>query len=42
MARKSAHLVYVGDSILGNRVNLGAGVKCANLRLDRREVKISV
>jgi UDP-N-acetylglucosamine diphosphorylase / glucose-1-phosphate thymidylyltransferase / UDP-N-acetylgalactosamine diphosphorylase / glucosamine-1-phosphate N-acetyltransferase / galactosamine-1-phosphate N-acetyltransferase len=34
------HLVYVGDSILGNRVNLGAGVKCANLRLDRREVKI--
>jgi UDP-N-acetylglucosamine diphosphorylase / glucose-1-phosphate thymidylyltransferase / UDP-N-acetylgalactosamine diphosphorylase / glucosamine-1-phosphate N-acetyltransferase / galactosamine-1-phosphate N-acetyltransferase len=36
-----AHLVYVGDSILGNRVNLGAGVKCANLRLDRCEVKIS-
>lgn len=35
------HLVYVGDSILGNRVNLGAGVKCANLRLDRREVKIT-
>lgn len=36
-----AHLSYVGDSILGNRVNLGAGVKCANLRLDRREVTIS-
>lgn len=36
-----AHLAYVGDSILGNRVNLGAGVKCANLRLDRREVTIS-
>ena len=36
-----AHLAYVGDSILGNRVNLGAGVKCANLRLDRREVSIS-
>jgi len=34
------HLVYVGDSILGNRVNLGAGVKCANLRLDRHEVKV--
>jgi UDP-N-acetylglucosamine diphosphorylase / glucose-1-phosphate thymidylyltransferase / UDP-N-acetylgalactosamine diphosphorylase / glucosamine-1-phosphate N-acetyltransferase / galactosamine-1-phosphate N-acetyltransferase len=36
-----AHLAYVGDSILGNRVNLGAGVKCANLRLDRKEVTIS-
>lgn len=36
-----AHLAYVGDSILGNHVNLGAGVKCANLRLDRREVTVS-
>lgn len=35
------HFVYVGDSILGNGVNLGAGVKCANLRLDRKEVSIS-
>lgn len=35
-----AHLDYVGDSILGHRVNLGAGVKCANLRLDRREIAI--
>jgi NDP-sugar pyrophosphorylase family protein len=34
------HFVYVGDSILGQSVNLGAGVKCANLRLDRREVVI--
>ncbi|MDE3055159.1 MAG: UDP-N-acetylglucosamine diphosphorylase [Verrucomicrobiota bacterium] len=34
----AAHFTYVGDSILGNRVNLGAGVKCANLRLDRRPV----
>ena len=33
-----AHLDYVGDSIIGKGVNLGAGVKCANLRLDRREV----
>lgn len=37
---QAAHLNYVGDSILGNRVNLGAGVKCANLRLDRREISI--
>jgi NDP-sugar pyrophosphorylase family protein len=36
----ATHFVYVGDSILGNGVNLGAGVKCANLRLDRREVKV--
>ncbi len=38
----ATHLAYVGDSILGNWVNLGAGVKCANLRLDRKEVKISI
>ncbi len=37
---QAAHLDYVGDSILGSRVNLGAGVKCANLRLDRREISI--
>lgn len=36
----ATHLTYVGDSILGNWVNLGAGVKCANLRLDRKEVVI--
>ncbi|HAB99501.1 MAG TPA: UDP-N-acetylglucosamine diphosphorylase [Parachlamydiales bacterium] len=37
----ATHFTYVGDSILGNRVNLGAGVKCANLRLDRSEVSVS-
>jgi NDP-sugar pyrophosphorylase family protein len=36
----ATHFSYVGDSILGNWVNLGAGVKCANLRLDRRPVEI--
>ena len=30
----ASHFNYVGDSILGNGVNLGAGVKCANLKLD--------
>lgn len=35
----ATHFTYVGDSILGSWVNLGAGVKCANLRLDRKEVK---
>ena len=36
----AAHLCYVGDSILGCDVNLGAGVKCANVRLDRKEISI--
>lgn len=36
----AAHLCYVGDSILGSNVNLSAGVKCANLRLDAKEVSI--
>jgi NDP-sugar pyrophosphorylase family protein len=36
----AAHFAYVGDSILGNKVNLGAGFKCANLRLDRSGVKV--
>jgi NDP-sugar pyrophosphorylase family protein len=31
---KAAHFAYVGDSILGIDCNLGAGTKCANLRLD--------
>lgn len=37
----ASHFCYVGDSILGNGVNLGAGVKCANLRLDRKEISIT-
>lgn len=36
----AAHFNYVGDSILGNRVNLGAGVKLANLRLDHQNIQI--
>lgn len=38
----AAHFAYLGDSILGNRVNLGAGTKCANLRLDHGEVKVEI
>jgi NDP-sugar pyrophosphorylase family protein len=30
---KAAHFAYVGDSILGNDVNLGAGTKLANLKM---------
>lgn len=37
---QAAHFAYVGDSILGNRVNLGAGVKCANLKLDHSLIAI--
>ena len=36
----AAHFNYVGDSILGNGVNLGAGVKCANLKLDHSPISI--
>ncbi len=34
------HFSYVGDSILGNRAHLGAGVICSNLRLDQQELVI--
>ncbi|MEI8366551.1 MAG: UDP-N-acetylglucosamine diphosphorylase [Parachlamydiaceae bacterium] len=34
------HFAYVGDSVLGNRVNLGAGTVCANLRFDRKNVVV--
>lgn len=34
----AAHFAYIGDSILGNDVNIGAGVKCANYRLDEGEI----
>ena len=34
------HQNYVGDSILGERCNLGAGTKVANLRLDEQTVKV--
>ncbi len=37
---QAGHFAYVGDSILGNHVNLGAGTKCANLRFDNQAIKI--
>ena len=36
----AAHFNYVGDSILGNGVNLGAGVKLANFKIDHKDVFI--
>ena len=35
------HFNYVGDSIIGNDVNLGAGTICANLRLDEGEILVN-
>ncbi len=36
----AAHFAYLGDSILGNNVNLGAGTICANLKLRGDEVVV--
>ncbi|MGQ4554939.1 bifunctional sugar-1-phosphate nucleotidylyltransferase/acetyltransferase [Halobellus sp. GM3] len=36
------HLSYVGDSVLGRDVNLGAGTKVANLRHDDASVRMTV
>jgi UDP-N-acetylglucosamine diphosphorylase / glucose-1-phosphate thymidylyltransferase / UDP-N-acetylgalactosamine diphosphorylase / glucosamine-1-phosphate N-acetyltransferase / galactosamine-1-phosphate N-acetyltransferase len=38
---QTPHFNYVGDSVLGNRVHLGAGVILANLRFDQSEVMVS-
>lgn len=37
---KAPHFNYVGDSILGSRINLGAGVKLANLKNDGGEIRV--
>ena len=38
---KIPHLSYVGDSIIGEGCNLGAGTNIANLRLDKQQVTVS-
>ena len=37
---KAGHFAYLGDSILGNNANLGAGTKFANLKFTPGNVKI--
>lgn len=37
---KIPHQSYVGDSVIGENCNLGAGTKIANLRLDKRNIYI--
>lgn len=39
---KAPHFNYVGDSILGTGVNLGAGTKISNLRNDGEEVHLRI
>jgi UDP-N-acetylglucosamine diphosphorylase / glucose-1-phosphate thymidylyltransferase / UDP-N-acetylgalactosamine diphosphorylase / glucosamine-1-phosphate N-acetyltransferase / galactosamine-1-phosphate N-acetyltransferase len=39
---KAAHFAYIGDSILGNNVNIGAGVKCANFKLKRSSIVLYI
>jgi hypothetical protein len=38
---KAGHFAYLGDSILGNQVNLGAGTKLANLRFIKGDIALS-
>ena len=37
---KAGHFAYIGDSILGREVNLGAGTKLANLKINNSQVTI--
>ncbi len=37
---QASHFAYVGDSILGNDVNLGAGTKLANLKVRGRIITV--
>lgn len=39
---QAPHFSYVGDSVLGNKAHLGAGVTCSNLRLDQSEVPVQL
>ncbi len=39
---KAGHFAYIGDSILGKNVNLGAGTKLANLRMIPGTVGVAV
>lgn len=38
----AAHLNYVGDSIIGNNVNIAGGVIIANYRLDKKTVRVNL
>ena len=38
---KIPHHNYIGDSVIGEGCNLGAGTKIANLRLDKQEIFVA-
>ena len=38
---KLPHHNYVGDSVIGEQCNLGAGTKIANLRLDKKDIQVA-
>src|SRR5438132_2988532 len=39
---QAPHFNYVGDSILGHKAHLGAGVKISNIKLDRTNVTVEM
>lgn len=39
---KAGHFAYIGDSILGNEVNLGAGTKLANLKIVNADMNLRI
>jgi len=39
---KAGHFNYIGDSILGNNINLGAGTKLANLKMTAGNVVLKI
>jgi bifunctional UDP-N-acetylglucosamine pyrophosphorylase/glucosamine-1-phosphate N-acetyltransferase len=39
---KVPHLSYVGDSIIGEHCNLGAGTMTANVRFDKRAIRVRI
>jgi len=39
---KAGHFAYIGDSILGNSTNLGAGTKLANLKIIDSPVSVTI
>ena len=39
---KAGHFAYIGDSILGQDSNLGAGTKLANLKINNQTIRVKV
>ena len=39
---KAGHFAYIGDSLLGKDVNLGAGTKLANLKVDGQTIRVTI